>query len=389
MNKQSKRRIPMKTKKRSLFLIVVLSISLTIILTQCKKEDKIEEPKVIKIGAILPLTGDLAYIGQREKQALDLYAEEWNKSDNLKVNILYEDSKADASVGISSANKLINADQVNAIITSLSNISLAVQPIIDKKKVAQLAICMHPEIARKSKFTLRFYVNVWQEAQKIAELIVKFKDLKNVGFLYINTPEVESEINDFIIPAIKQNGNEIVFKESYSFGTTDFNNYAVKLKNSNAKIFVILGFGIKYPSIFNSLNANNLLSDNKIIGGIGFLTPGETPLELLENVIFVAPEFDIHPENINKAKKFIEEYKAKYNVNPSYDAAYAYDGIHILLKGFKSLKDLSSDKLIDCILKFEEIPGVTGKIKITNTGDAFTNIIYAIYKNKTIMEYQK
>jgi branched-chain amino acid transport system substrate-binding protein len=137
------------------------------------------------------------------------------------------------------------------------------------------------------------------------------------------------------------------------------------------------------------LNANNLLSDNKIIGGIGFLTPGETPLELLENVIFVAPEFDIHPENINKAKKFIEEYKAKYNVNPSYDAAYAYDGIHILLKGFKSLKDLSSDKLIDCILKFEEIPGVTGKIKITNTGDAFTNIIYAIYKNKTIMEYQK
>ena len=66
------------------------------------------EEKTIKIGAILPLSGNLAAIGVPERNVLDLTVDELNeKQDKYRYEIIFEDSKGNAGEGATIANKLI------------------------------------------------------------------------------------------------------------------------------------------------------------------------------------------------------------------------------------------------------------------------------------------
>ncbi|RKX44338.1 MAG: hypothetical protein DRP27_06745 [Thermotogae bacterium] len=68
------------------------------------------EEKVIKIGAILLLTGNLAFMGELERNGMKLVEELTNKKgreNGKRVQIVFGDSKAKEA--ISSANKFINS----------------------------------------------------------------------------------------------------------------------------------------------------------------------------------------------------------------------------------------------------------------------------------------
>jgi ABC-type branched-subunit amino acid transport system substrate-binding protein len=58
--------------------------------------------KQINVGVILPLTGELSSYGIEAKKGLELGIE---KLEN-KVNLIFEDSKADPKTAVNSFNKL-------------------------------------------------------------------------------------------------------------------------------------------------------------------------------------------------------------------------------------------------------------------------------------------
>ena len=62
----------------------------------------------IKIGAILPLTGDAAIYGKDAKEGIDLAEEEINKSGGIlgkRIVVSYEDSQALPKVGVMAFNR--------------------------------------------------------------------------------------------------------------------------------------------------------------------------------------------------------------------------------------------------------------------------------------------
>ncbi len=78
-------------------LIVVLGL-LIVFPFGCSKKEL--EPKVIKIGAILPLTGDNAVYGIAIKNGIELGAEEINKNGGVngkKITVIFEDDRAEPS----------------------------------------------------------------------------------------------------------------------------------------------------------------------------------------------------------------------------------------------------------------------------------------------------
>ena len=87
--------------------------------------------EVIEIGAILPLSGDLAVFGRQARLGLELAAKEINDGGGLRdreVVILYEDDKGDPELGAAAAQRLVARQHVLAIagpITSASRDAMA------------------------------------------------------------------------------------------------------------------------------------------------------------------------------------------------------------------------------------------------------------------------
>ena len=126
--------------KRIFSLVVILLIICGLIWVSCQK--KVEE-KVVKIGAILPLTGDGAKYGKSAKNGIDLAIEDINKKGGIlgrQVKVIYEDSQADASKAVSAFRKIVNVEHIKFILGPLSSTEvLAVAPIANKEKVIILA----------------------------------------------------------------------------------------------------------------------------------------------------------------------------------------------------------------------------------------------------------
>ena len=113
-------------------LITVLALSL--VLSGCLKtsEEKEVKEEVIKIGVILPLTGNAAVYGLSAKEGIDLSLEDINNTGGINgktIQMIYEDSQCDSTKAVSAAHKLINIDKVQIIIGHIcSNAAMAVVP---------------------------------------------------------------------------------------------------------------------------------------------------------------------------------------------------------------------------------------------------------------------
>ena len=84
--------------KKSLALFVCL-VMIAAIFTGCAAKDTTTSgaagSDVIKIGAVFPMTGDVATFGESSKKALELLKEEYNAKGGLlgkQIQVIYENS---------------------------------------------------------------------------------------------------------------------------------------------------------------------------------------------------------------------------------------------------------------------------------------------------------
>ncbi|RKZ20523.1 hypothetical protein DRQ23_08955 [bacterium] len=152
---------------------------------------KTKEPEVIKIGAILVLTGPDAKAGQSAREGIELAVNEINSAGGIKGNLLeivYEDDAGDPAKAVSAAKKLIDIDKVPAVIGPMwSSSVLAVAPIAEKKKVVILSpTASAPSITKAGDYIFRNTYSDVFEGTKAAEFAYKKLGLKQAAVTYIN-----------------------------------------------------------------------------------------------------------------------------------------------------------------------------------------------------------
>lgn len=89
-----------------IFVIVLgIVLGIAIIFTRVTQE-------VHEIGAIIPLTGDYANLGQSCRKGIDLAIKQINEESSIhgrkKLKVIYEDSKGKPADAVTAVNKLIS-----------------------------------------------------------------------------------------------------------------------------------------------------------------------------------------------------------------------------------------------------------------------------------------
>ena len=380
--------------KRIFLSFVLLSFiaSLCITISSCSQKPEEKKEDVIKIGAILPLTGNLGFMGGAEKKGMLVAERLINQKDNplgRKLKIVFEDSMAKPQEGVTAANKLLNIENIKYIITSTTGVSRAVASLLQKSKFLQAAYCMDPSIQKESRYLIRLYYGMDQEATTILEYFKslinkKVKDIsKGVAILYVQHAGAEQQLRDYFLPGFKKLGINVVYSEPYQFTQKDFKENIIKIKDSGAKYLVLVGYGFVYPTIFKQLEEMHMRNKLNIVGGWGFIAQKNLPKNQLENVIVAIPNYIVHKNKVSE--KFMDRYKQVYGAEPNFDSALAFENIWLIAMAMKDAKSTNIDKVINSLLD-HSYEGVMGKIFIDKNGALIIPMSLGIFKQGKIVE---
>ena len=342
----------------------------------------VEDKNPIKIGVILPLTGDAATYGLAGKNVIELALEEINLDgvNGRKLEFIYEDGKCGGPDAATAANKLVNLDKVKVILGGFcSSESLAAEPIATQNKVFLFSLgSSSPALTGKSKFFSRDYPSDSTQGKVLAEIANK-RNWKKVAFIQEQLDYPLGIYNAFTTNFEKLGGKTV--KEEFATSITDFRSILLKLKTENPDaLFVDTQTPASGERILKQLEELNwkpnlLISD----ATAGDLETVKRNAEILEGAL--AAEFGID-ENNSKYKHMLEAYKNKYNKETEF-LSYAqteYDGVFLIRDAIKSV-GYDGEKIANFMRTVKDWQGASGSVTIGQDGDRTGGHVAKIIKN--------
>lgn len=367
-------------KTNSFFLVLVILFSFG-----CGKEEK----KEIRLGAILPLTGDAALYGTTAKNAIDLARDEINSAGGIHgepLGIIYEDSQAKADLAINAMNKLVNINHVPAIIGPMSSSEvMALAPIANSKKVVLIspAATSH-EVTNAGDYVFRTIVSDIFDGTAMARFISEC-GISNVAVIYALEAGPEGVAKAFIKEFQKLGGN-IALTDVSQRGDRDFRTQIIKL---NGKEIKAVYFAL-YPNeteifvrqyrelgIGKPLFTHQLIDDPDILRKLGKGADG---------IIFTSPKLTIETGG-TIVNNFYNDFTKKYGKEPQNFASNAYDATKLLAHAIQKFGE-KPENIKSGLYSVKSYEGASGILSIDQNGDVDQKMQIMIIKNSKPVKYR-
>ena len=202
---------------------------------------------VIKVGIVLPLTGEKAKFGEIEKNSFVMALNDINKAGGVKgkkIELLFEDDTGKPDIARSAAEKLLSKDQVVMLGGGYgSSETFAISGVAQQKKVPFLINTGSADKITEQGWNFVYRLNPpVSEYSEAAESF--FKDIakpKTAAILFENTLFGTSGSKE-IEKSLKDLGIQVLLKEGYEHGAVDFKPLLIKVKNGNPDLVYMISY---------------------------------------------------------------------------------------------------------------------------------------------------
>ncbi|MEI6065719.1 MAG: ABC transporter substrate-binding protein [Methylococcaceae bacterium] len=360
------------------------------ILTQINEKFFQRDERIVKIGAILPLSGDVASYGNNTKEGIDLAVEQINLSGGIngkKIEIIYEDSKADAKTGASGMLKLIDIDKVQAIIdNSVSSVALAAVPIADKNKVVLLSTgSTNPKLSGISPYFFRIWNSDALEGKVSANFVVDSLNYKNISIVYVNNEYGNGLAEVFKKQLLNKRGTVAAF-ETFEQNNTDFKNIISKLKETSSDCIYLIAYPKEIAAFLKQRQELNL--KKQIVGTVTM--EDKQIIEIAGNAANgVIYPFPVNPsESDPTVSNFQNTFFKKYNKKPSITSDVGYDAVYLLSMAISNFNE-SGDGIRQGLKAIKGFHGASGVIEFDDFGDVSKSMKMKIIKDNDFVLFTK
>ncbi|HEY3364965.1 MAG TPA: ABC transporter substrate-binding protein [Symbiobacteriaceae bacterium] len=245
-----------------------------------------EAPKVaeIKIAFFNPLSGSNGDAGKQDLDGVQLAVEDINNAGGIKalggakIKLVVTDTTSEPKDAVSAVERTLSNEKVVAAIgPGISNIALAITPLLEKNKVPIIVNAINDGITEQGyKYTFQStpkggnFGNTQVEFLKYLNATYNL-GLKDVAIVYENSAYGESTSKGSMEIA-KNAGLNVVLYQSYPAGFTDASSLVTAIKNSKAQVLFPVSYTNDAKLIINTMKQFQI-SPLIIGGGAGFLWP--------------------------------------------------------------------------------------------------------------------
>jgi len=356
---------------------VVVALAIVLVTIQTPKE-----PKKIKIGAILPLTGPAAMYGNYAKEGIQLAIDEL-QSEGKKIEAIFEDSKGAPGDAVSIAQKFISYKDVPVILCLTTSETSAIAPILEKNKIVLITGTINPGAADLGEYVFRNATNLLIDAEKIIELCLKL-NIKKVAIIGLIV-DAHLKVQEFFKTNFEIKGGKVVAIENGNRDDTDFRTQLTKVKNANPQAIYVLG----YKEIGYVLRqAKEMGIKTKFFSDPSMESPEILTIagKAAEGVIYTRAAFD--PQSPDRAiQKFRKKYLEIYGREPEVFAAQFYDDVNLIMMVTEKYGSTSED-IRKGLLEVKNYPGVSGLTTFLPNGDVEKPVILKTVQGGKFVKYE-
>jgi branched-chain amino acid transport system substrate-binding protein len=326
----------------------------------------------IKIGALFAVTGPASFLGEPEKNTLELLVKEANaKGKGPKIELVVYDTGGDVTKAVQLANKLIKNDHVVAIIgPSTTGETMAVIPLAEKEQIPLISCAAGIKITDPvKKWVFKTPANDHVAAEKILNQADKLKQ-KNIAILTVSDSFGSSGREQLKLMAGKR-GFKIVADEVYSPKDTDMSPQLYKIKA--AKPDAIICWGTNPGPAVITRNLQQLGIKTQLYQSHGVASKKFIELagpDAAEGIMLPAGKlavFDLLKKSdpqVKILKEYNDSYKKAFKVEPPTFGGYAYDGFQLVAGALKK-GAVTPAQIRDGIEKGGKLVGVSGIFNMT------------------------
>jgi len=355
--------------------------------------------KVVKIGVIAPLSGDLTAVGTGIKNSVDLAVKQANAQNRVpgwKVELAAEDDAGKPDVGAQAASKLSSDRAVVGVVgTYNSSVALQVAPILDKVNIVEISPAnTNDTLTRGQDFKTSparphknyFRVATLDSLQGGFAADYAYNDLSAKNVVVIHDKKAYGQgLADSFKAQFEKDGGKVLTTETINPGDKDFSAVLSKIKPLNPDLIF---YGGEYPEASLISNQAHGAQEIKapIMGGDGIVDPtyGKTAGAAAEGDY--GTSVGAPPEQVESAKSFIADYQAGGYTDPfSAYGALAYDAANTIINALPAALG-SATKVNDTVRKAEiaavqaaNFGGASGPVAFDNYGDTVTKTL-TMYK---------
>ncbi|MDR2759799.1 MAG: ABC transporter substrate-binding protein [Spirochaetaceae bacterium] len=364
-------------KKTTVFLGIFFLLTLSTLMAGGGGEN------TIKIGFNIPLTGDSPKVGEGSKYAGELIKNKINAQGGLEVkgkkyllNFIYVDNELKAESAVQAAMRLIEQDQVLAVIgpQGSGRAIPAGQINNDNRTPMVSAWSTNPDTTKNRPYVFRACFLDPFQAPVAAKFAKEQFKVTRTAILY----NLEDDYSKTLAELYRDNWEKIngpgtvVAFESFGQRDQDFSVQLTRIVNSNAEMLYL-------PVYYNFVGlvvpqAKDLGWNKPIMGADAW---GSADLWSLSKGSVAGYYFTTHyaaAGAVGKTKEFIDEYNAAYGYIPDDVAALSHDAILIVLEAIKNAGltgNLQRDRenIKNAIAALRNYDGITGKMNFNAEGD--------------------
>jgi len=341
----------------------------------------------IKVGVFAPLSGANAAVGQSQVEGIEMAVEEINNAGGIAgrpIELVTEDDENDPTTAVSVVNKLINSDEVVAILGSVnSSVTLAAMEVTQEEGIPHVTPISSGAAITGSgyEYIVRGQANDLLQAGAVVEYAIA-EGYQRIGLMYQND-DYGGGARDVILQIMKDKGLQLAADEAFEASAADVTPQLQNVKAANCDCLIMYCMYAPGATIANQA-AQLGMGDLQLLGGGGLTNAklyelgGENVVGVINSQTFLAGADAVN----DVSAAFIENFQKKYNDTADSNNAMSYDSTYILAEGLKysleNYNDLAGDHIMEGMKAIKDMPLATGSISIDETGDSVRDKILMV-----------
>ena len=305
----------------------------------------------IKIGLILPMTGQQASTGRQIDAAVKLWlAQNGSKVAGRTVEVILKDDGAVPDTTKRLAQELIVNDKVTVLAGfGITPTALATAPLATQSKTPLVVMAAATSsITQASPFIVRTSFTLPQVTVAIADWAARNKIKRAISLVADYGPGFDAE--KFFESQFRLNGGQVMDKLRTPLRAPDFAPVLQKVADAKPDaLFVFLpsGQGAAFMKQFGERGLDKsgvrLIATGDVTDDDQLNDMGDVAVGVVNSHHYSAA----HPSPTNQ--KFVKAFEAQNKFRPNFMAVGGYDGMRVIYKALEASKGEGGEKLLEAM----------------------------------------
>lgn len=326
----------------------------------------------IRIGFQAPLTGPAASDGKTALQGAQLAVEQVNAAGGIngrKLELVVLDDQTQPAQAVPIANKFIG-DGIKAVISgSYSGPTRAAAGVFQQAKIPYIsAYAIHPDIVRTGDYVFRTSFMGEVQGRAAAKLIADVLNKKRVTMINVNN-DFGQALSAGMKEAAPKMGLQFVSEYNFGMGDRQFGSIVASVKRDNPEVIYISGYFFNGGPLVAQLRAGGVAAP--IVGTEGFDTVTFVDIaKAAAEGVMITTSLDRDTTD-PVMRKFIDDYKKRYNVGAEMVAASTHTAVNVLAEAIRKVGIDDAAKLRDAIGATKNMPSASGTITFNSSREVY------------------